>query len=266
MFAIKTDTLHRINCVKEAESKYNDTVPKPSGVRPLGNRRDENKSIVKGRDSYGSYYAAKLYRTEVVKYYDDGTILLDHDGFITQSTALFIHAIAPVSLANLFDNNLVVTLYGMGSYLIPRGGLRLHRSIDAGDWLAVMNPPEYYTTALNREETSRLRKLPAVAAVDKHLRTLGKLGAWVAPPGYKAGRTHVITTMLIRLAEQPDVVPSLEDMAEFGDAVVGKMPWSKFYSTALIYGLTTDKALYVERPWSPHDGVCRGIKIRKERK
>lgn len=266
MFAIKTDTLHRINCVKEAENKYNNTVPKPSGVRPLGNRRDDNKSIVKGKDAYGTYYAAKLYNTEVVKYYDDGTILLDHDGFITQSTALFIHAIAPVTLARLFDNNLVVTLFhGMGTYLVPRGGLRLHKFLPAGGRLDVVNPPSYYTRGLNREETRRLRRLPAAAAVDKYLRTLGKLGAWVAPFGFSAGRATAIRMMLIELVERPDTTPSLAKMAEFGDATAGKMPWGAFYEMALTYGLTTKEALYVERPWHPHYPLCKGIFIKKER-
>jgi hypothetical protein len=82
-----------ITSFNEAEIKYNSVKPirgkERDDIRPLGDRRAQHMRILKiDNDTY----ACRLYNTDVVTYYRDGTIEVSTNGWDTSSTANFASA------------------------------------------------------------------------------------------------------------------------------------------------------------------------------
>lgn len=86
-----------VTSFQDAQTKYNNTKPirgrEHDDIRPLGKRSAQHMRIVKINDDA---YACRLYRTDVVTYYRDGTIEVSTGGWDTSSTANFASACLPV--------------------------------------------------------------------------------------------------------------------------------------------------------------------------
>jgi hypothetical protein len=78
MFGISTDGLPRIRDYAAAKRHFDSITPirgGNSGIRPIGKRSKNHMQIVEGNNERGPYYAAKLYDTECVRWYEtEGTI------------------------------------------------------------------------------------------------------------------------------------------------------------------------------------------------
>lgn len=74
-----------------AREHYESVVPKRNtGIRPLGERRYTPAQILMYSDGV---VACRLYDTDCVKFFPDGTILLQHGGWATQTTVGFMSAV-----------------------------------------------------------------------------------------------------------------------------------------------------------------------------
>lgn len=262
MFAISVGDIPHIPNYETAKRLYDGTKPirgSLDDVRPLGKRRDKHKLITKGTDERGEYYAAKLYRSELVKYYPNGTVLLTTDGWSSMSTAKFIDRVAPVGHAYLFDNKVWI-VSAVNTIPLPASGL-LFNTTDDGR-LACIDLPKYHTLGYNKQETKRIRALPAVKALRNYLATMRKIGAW-----QDTGHKHWFNRMsyLEKILSNPTEEPDLELLAQFGDSTCGHLPLQGsegIYAVAVRLGITTHSELYVEVPWVPGQSVKqKGVRI-----
>lgn len=80
------------------ENKYNTTKPirgRKEDVRPIGQRRRDWETITSRDVEGGKSYIAKLYHTDCVEYYPDGSIMVRCGQWSTPTTAEFIHEHSP---------------------------------------------------------------------------------------------------------------------------------------------------------------------------
>ena len=81
------------------KNKFNNTVPirgRDVEVRPIGQRRRDWEKVTRKDLGDGTFaYCAKLYDTECVEYHPDGSVVLRVNGWVTPSTAEFIHEHSP---------------------------------------------------------------------------------------------------------------------------------------------------------------------------
>lgn len=264
MFAITVGDIPHIPNYETAKRLYENIKPirgSSDDVRPLGKRRDKHKLITKGTDERGEYYAAKLYRSKLVKYYPNGTVFITHDGWSSMSTAKFIDRVAPVDHAYLFDGKVWV-VSKTSAMPLPASGL-LFNTTDDGR-LECTNIPKYHTLGYNKQETKRIRALPAVKALRSYLAAMKKIGAWQdAGNQYKHWFNRV--SYLEKILINPTEEPALELLAEFGDSTCGHLPLQGgegIYAVAMRLGITTHSELYVEVPWVPGEGrVSKGVRV-----
>lgn len=122
------------NSYAKAELKYNNTKPvRGTTVRPVGCRRSRyaKARIEKQDESYVLY----LWRTPIVTYHKDGSILLNSGGWYTQSTAVAISALSPLTCWTSKGELIVAHRRGdyanMQRFVVPREGL-LFKPDEAG--------------------------------------------------------------------------------------------------------------------------------------
>lgn len=88
-----------ISKYKEVEVKWANTKPirgRSVDVRPIGQRRRDWEQITRRQLDEGMWsYAARLYNTDCVEYLPNGDIILRTNGWVTPSTAEFIHQHSP---------------------------------------------------------------------------------------------------------------------------------------------------------------------------
>lgn len=81
------------------KNKFDTTKPirgRTVEIRPIGQRRRDWEKVTRKDLGDGQFaYCAKLYDTEVVEYHPNGDIVLRVDGWVTPSTAEFIHEHSP---------------------------------------------------------------------------------------------------------------------------------------------------------------------------
>lgn len=117
---------------QDAQYLYLNTKPLrgTADFRPLDRRSSRaNAQIIKD----GEDYVIRLYRTDIVRYRPDGTILLKHGGWESLQTATAMSAMSPFS-AWRSKNNLIVRC-SSGRFLVPSCGLEF------GADLVPKNPP-----------------------------------------------------------------------------------------------------------------------------
>ena len=82
-----------ISSFADIEKRYAEVKPiRGQTCRPIDNRRNKHMELIKHSDDK---YSCRLYRTDCVTYYRDGTIEVDCDNWHTQTTKDFIQACLP---------------------------------------------------------------------------------------------------------------------------------------------------------------------------
>ena len=239
MFGISTDGLQRIRDYAAAKRHFDSITPiRGATIRPIGQRSKKHMQIVEGNNERGPYYAAKLYDTECVRWYENGgddMVQVRCGGWTSQSSAAFIGAVS-VYATNLQHNYLWVN------------GHAMKNSAD-GLWFegesykqVCLNPPKYYTHDLNREVTKHIRNLPAVKAMQSYLKHMAALGAYENVTATYMSK-HTTQTCLAEILARPTNEPDLETLAKLGDAVRGPMGWALVYDCAVTARVVTREEL-----------------------
>lgn len=244
MYAINTNGLPCIHDYAQAKRHYDSITPirgSSPPIRPVGDRRKQHMQIVEGENKHGHYYAAKLYRTECVRWYERQMQILG-GGWATQSTAQFIHAVSPLGVHRAHH---YVWVHGvaLGS---SDTGLWFERSAadGVGGWRC-LNPPEYYIKTLNKEATKRIRNLPAVKATQQYLRSMKALGAyelvgWMSEWQRKSRMVEILGSIL----QHHDTEPDLDTLAKLGGVALGPVGWDEVYTIATNAKVVTYNQLY----------------------
>jgi len=132
----------------EAKHKHETTTPirgRSTDVRPLGKRRTTWMHITKGEN----YYAAKLYNTECVIWYENGDIKINSGGWATYTTRDFIACVLPAS----FRVELLRSEIRIHGYRVPKEqGLLLKPDAANEMGYKVSSPHQEYTYTINRSK------------------------------------------------------------------------------------------------------------------
>jgi hypothetical protein len=241
MFGISTNGLPRIRDYAAAKLYFDSITPirgGNSGIRPIGKRSKNHMQIVEGNNERGPYYAAKLYDTECVRWYENGgddMVQVRCGGWTSQSSAAFIGAVS-VYATNLQNNHLWVNGHAMHD---TQGGLWF----EGESYKQVcLNPPKYYVAQLNPETTKHIRNLPAVKAMQSYLKHMAALGAYEnVKATYMSKQTT--QTCLAEILARPTNEPDLEVLARLGDAVRGPVDWALVYDCAVSARVVTREEL-----------------------
>ena len=116
----------RINDYAFALKRWEDTKPirgRAVDTRPLGHRRNDHYLINKLPDGA---VECILYKTPVVTFYENGDVVIRHDGYNSVSTCNFIGEVLGIH-SSIFNYN---TLVGFGGkdYIVPDSGLTIKRN------------------------------------------------------------------------------------------------------------------------------------------
>ena len=252
MFGINTNYLPTVRSYDEAKIHYDSIKPirGSDNLRPLGKRSKQHMMLTEGSNEHGHYYAAKLYSTECVRWYRDGRIQVRADGYSTQSTAGFIHAVSPMT-GHIQDNALRVN------------GIRMADTYN-GLWFeyrdqhwVCTNEPKCYIEKFNRTETARLRKLPVVSQIQTYLKSMKALGAYDTPNPATFGFSFKADDLLLDMLKC-NGEPPMDILARFGEGVRGLWSTEMLYRVCMKAGLTTREALYY-REYVPAASSKKGV-------
>jgi hypothetical protein len=133
-------------------------------VKPLGRRdRADEFKIRAGNGRVECIY----HRTAVVVFEENGTIIINTDGFNTQSTIAFIGRVLGI-WGRIFDGKIRLPVKDK-EYSMPEGGLKLDRDFN------VINPMQECVHKLSRKNLTKVRKqyAPFIKYADSTLRLLG---------------------------------------------------------------------------------------------
>jgi len=113
MFAIKhDDAVPTIRTYEQALAHYESIKPiRGKVIRPIGNRRHQHRQILRSQGRGMRGIAARLYATNVVTWYEDGTLVIDHGGYRSASTRQFVENVLPWPVRS-FDNQLLICIEG----------------------------------------------------------------------------------------------------------------------------------------------------------
>jgi hypothetical protein len=155
--------LERLRDYREAELFYNSVTPirgRAEVIKPLGARRDADKyQIVKGgNDVFGHFYAAKLYDTYLVKFREDGEIVIATQGYNTALTMQFIAEVLGIG-ANRQRGSNVFRISGENYITKGKDELRL-KHIGNGQF-DIMNENKHFHYVINRSGANNVRKRTA---------------------------------------------------------------------------------------------------------
>ena len=103
--------MHNYENMKKHHDETKPIRGRNTDVRPIGKRTKDSETI----EMVDDVVACKLYRTEVVKYYPDGRIGVNIDGWCTQATVEFIGQHSPFYACKRF-NQIWVATYGEEGY------------------------------------------------------------------------------------------------------------------------------------------------------
>lgn len=113
MFAIKhDDAVPTIRTYEQALAHYESIKPiRGKVIRPIGNRRHQHRQIVCSQGPGMGCIAARLYHTNVVTWYEDGTLVIDHGGYRSATTRQFVENVLPWPVRS-FDKHLLICIEG----------------------------------------------------------------------------------------------------------------------------------------------------------
>ena len=120
-------------------------------IRPLGNRRDADSYWVRMN---GEDVEFVLYKSAVITYKPDGSVVLTPDTYSTVSTHQFFHRVLGVG-ANASRQHSVITL-GDKRYTI-RGKDTLTLKMVSGNWQCVEGAKAQFAWHLNRQQATNVR-------------------------------------------------------------------------------------------------------------
>ena len=125
---------------------HNNITPlKTTGIRHIGQRSSANPCSV--HMLCGEVFF-KLHNTNCVAYRPDGTVILNHGGYITNSTTTFINEIVPWPVHRR-GGNMRVDVYG-GTYQVSKGLMIRDNT--------VLNPTQEFEYILDKREATKIRK------------------------------------------------------------------------------------------------------------
>jgi hypothetical protein len=155
--------LERLRDYREAELFYNSVTPirgRAEVIKPLGARRDADKyQIVKGgNDVFGHFYAAKLYNTYVVKFMQNGEIVISTGGYNTALTMQFIAEVLGIG-ANRQRGSNVFRISGENYITKGKEEIRL-KHIGNGQF-DIINENKHFHHVINRTGANIVRKRTA---------------------------------------------------------------------------------------------------------
>ena len=150
--------LERLRDHREAELFYNSVVPirgRAEEVRPLGARRDADKYQIVKCDGY---YAAQLYRTHIVKFMQNGEIVVSTGGYNTALTMQFIAEVLGIG-ANRQRGSNVFRISGENYIAKGKEEVRL-KHIGNGQF-DIINENKHFHYVINRTGANNVRKRTA---------------------------------------------------------------------------------------------------------
>ena len=160
-WAISTHGIECIDCLNQAAKVWDNAKPWRSediSWRPLDNPRMRHKRIVKLSDDHG--YECVLYKTPLVTYLADGSVLLRCHN--SQSSQSFAHCVAPQGCAPLSHKGCmywkVHTDHGDHYYLEGRTPLHLEKTTK-GNWKLSSAAAELTEQAFDARKGAAARKI-----------------------------------------------------------------------------------------------------------
>lgn len=150
-FGISTKGVPRLYNYAAASRHEHDVTPiRGKDIKPLGKRTAQHMQILRyGAGTADERVACRLYSTDCVVFYENGTIKLDHGGHVTQSTATFMSAVLGPYVYQ-HDGHLMYVREGK-TYVIPMRGLTIAPNGD------VQDPPQVTIHTLNRKAVKEVR-------------------------------------------------------------------------------------------------------------
>jgi hypothetical protein len=145
------------------KNKWETTKPirgRSEEVKPLGQRRRDWEKVTRKDIGNGQYsYCAKLYNTECVEYLPDGSIKLRIEGWVTPSTAEFIHEHSPFVCFKRNNKLWVEVRENAGEVKVyPLGETDLHLlAVDDGRWYRPAEPVVIKKFVVNRDKAKEAR-------------------------------------------------------------------------------------------------------------
>lgn len=142
-----------INDYATALKLWEDTKPirgRAIDTRPLGHRRNDHYLI-----NFLPMGAVEcvLYKTPVVTFYENGEVLIRHDGWNSVSTCNFIGEVLGIH-SSIFNHNLCVG-FGGNDYVVPVEGLTIKRN---DNWVyEPVNPVPVIGHAVDRKGANNVR-------------------------------------------------------------------------------------------------------------
>jgi len=143
----------QINDYASALKRWEDTKPirgRTVDTRPLGHRRNDHYLINKLPDGG---IECILYKTPVVTFYENGDVVIKHDGWNSVSTCNFIGEVSGLH-SSIFNYK---TLVGFGGkdYVVPDSGLTIKRN---ATWVyEPVNPVPVVGHAIDRKGANNVR-------------------------------------------------------------------------------------------------------------
>ena len=144
----------RVTTYTEAKKIHDNTKPirgRDPEVRPLGNRRDADSYWVRMN---GDDVEFVLYKSPVITYKPDGSVVLTPDTYSTVSTHQFFARVLGVG-ANAVRQNTVITI-GDKRYTV-KGKDTLTLKLEGGNWQCVEGAKAQFAWHLNRQSANNVR-------------------------------------------------------------------------------------------------------------
>lgn len=168
-FTMSISDFARIRSYDDAAAYFEKTKPvrgytkETHGVPLKTNRRNLHTMMLR-YNAKEDYYACRLYRTDVIKFYKDGRMGVDTGYFHSNSTNTFANAFLPVWLyASTFGSKPVI-----GNYYVPRNGEVIIRNGE----IDVSTTAQMMVKRTNRKIANAARK--SVAPLLVYIDTLKK--------------------------------------------------------------------------------------------
>jgi len=160
--------INRLTTYAEALAFEQSVIPirgRSPEVKPLGHRHRVDEFKIRA-NTWGGIECVYC-RTAVVVFKENGTIIINSDGFNTKSTISFIGRVLGI-WGRILDGEIRLTIKGK-EYSMPEGGLKLDRDFN------VINPMQEFVHKLSRKNLTNVRKqyAPFIKYADNTLRLLG---------------------------------------------------------------------------------------------
>lgn len=161
-----------------------------ANVRPMGDRRKKHIRLEEAaRNLQGAAgIACVLYHTEVVTFYEDGTVRLNMGGWPTQSTKLFMHRV----FYPLFE------VFFVGGEFGARTSHGTFKSVGGEMWLNTLGEPinvqPFAVHTINRKAMKRVRE--KYKPFIDYLHGRGRLTHYAKPEGARVLRPCDVTAYM----------------------------------------------------------------------